>query len=255
MKREQVRYYTRNNLELFAGSLEKHVYPWHYHDSYTIIWVESGAMNYVYRDKTVVVKRNEVHLVNPFTSHYNFPAKKCTYKTIFFPLNELSAGINRNAAVCFRETLKKDKKLIPLLNDLFEQLRHSTSSPKTARLQDALGGLLLQHFSWEEKKLAVDRRIIPAIEFVNKNLERKLTIKELSAKCFLSAFHFQRVFKEATGLTVHDFIQQQRTERAKKQLRNGSAVTDTVFEVGYFDPSHFYKNFKKMWVVNPAAVS
>ena len=62
-------YYTCFDLELFEGILYSHIYPWHYHDSYTIVFVEKGSMKYVYRDKEFILKAKQIHVVNPFVSH------------------------------------------------------------------------------------------------------------------------------------------------------------------------------------------
>jgi AraC-like DNA-binding protein len=54
---------------------------------------------------------------------------------------------------------------------------------------------------------------------------------------------------------VKDYIQQQRTERAKDLLQSGKRIADTDFETGYFDQSHFHKSFRKMWGATPASIS
>lgn len=250
MMNETAQYYTRFDLELFEGTLTSHVYPWHWHDSYTIVLVEKGAMKYVYRDGEVVAGSGEVLVVNPFTSHYNFPVEECAYKVVFLPVvyvSESSRVIGQfqregvNNGVLFKASFL-----------LFDELKEVQSKEGCAGIAKELARLLMHHLAFHEKPVSIDRRIVPAIEFVQHHFDKKLTIDRIAATCHLSRFHFQRLFKESTGLTVHEYIQQLRTEYGKELLRRGIQITDTSIEAGYFDQSHFHKAFKRMWVSNPS---
>src|SRR6478735_10797699 len=92
-------YYMPFGLELFEGTLNSHIYPWHYHDTYTIVFIEEGSMKYVYTDKEIIVKSNQFHVVNPFISHFNFPKNKCKYKAFFLPINNVLHGKENNNSI------------------------------------------------------------------------------------------------------------------------------------------------------------
>src|SRR5688572_1796656 len=114
-------YYTRFDLELFEGALSSHVYPWHFHNAYTIVLVEKGAMKYVYRNRDVMLKKNQVHIVNPFTSHYNFPIGTCNYKAIFLPLNPLLKNGQKHYTG-FKDDIAAGKPFVDLLR-MFEEVK------------------------------------------------------------------------------------------------------------------------------------
>ncbi|MBL7914909.1 MAG: helix-turn-helix domain-containing protein [Bacteroidia bacterium] len=44
---------------------------------------------------------------------------------------------------------------------------------------------------------------------------------------------------------------QEKTNKAKDLLQNGRLSTEVVYELGFFDQSHFIKYFKKMWTITP----
>src|ERR1041385_2487864 len=56
-----------------------------------------------------------------------------------------------------------------------------------------------------------------------------------------SPFHLQRRFKEAFGVSPRDYQEAYRVESVKSSLRNGSRVTDAVFDAGYGSVSRFYE--------------
>lgn len=69
----------------------------------------------------------------------------------------------------------------------------------------------------------------------------RVTLEELSQAVGASPFHLQRRFKEAFGVSPRGYQEAHRVEAVKSSLRNGSRVTDAVFEAGYGSVSRFYE--------------
>ena len=69
----------------------------------------------------------------------------------------------------------------------------------------------------------------------------RVTLHELAGAVGASPFHLQRRFKEAFGVSPRDYQDAQRVEAVKSSLRNGSRVTDALFEAGYGSVSRFYE--------------
>jgi transcriptional regulator GlxA family with amidase domain len=73
------------------------------------------------------------------------------------------------------------------------------------------------------------------------------------AKSGLPERTFHRRFKRATGYTPVHYVQVVRIEEAKQLLERATLTTDEIAaEVGYEDPSHFRRLFKKLVGVTPA---
>jgi AraC-like DNA-binding protein len=252
MKNQKANYFSRYGLEIFEGTLTSHVYPWHYHDCYVIILLLKGSMKYIFRKEEFVLKQKQILVINPFASHYNLPITECEYRAIFLSINFVSNTLDNFSIIQFQNKIISNKRLFNLLLNLFEQIKTLSSKNACEKIENEIAELLLKNIQSQTKKIAVDKRIIPAIEFIKSNLGKKLTATEIAKTCHLSHFHFQRLFKESTGLTVNEYIHQLRTEFAKNLLRQGNRISDTSFETGYFDPSHFNKAFKKMWVTKPS---
>ena len=90
-------------------------------------------------------------------------------------------------------------------------------------------------------------------DFIEDNLDQKLSIEKLAAIVHLSQFHFVRVFKEAVGTTPHRYLIQRRIERAKTLLTvTRLSVQEIAIRVGYVNISHFTKQFRKYVGATPA---
>ncbi|NUO84097.1 helix-turn-helix domain-containing protein, partial [candidate division KSB1 bacterium] len=59
---------------------------------------------------------------------------------------------------------------------------------------------------------------------IEERCEEALPLAELSRMAGVSAFHLQRQFKAATGLTPRQYVQQCRMRRLKGELRAGASV-------------------------------
>src|SRR5581483_7935901 len=69
------------------------------------------------------------------------------------------------------------------------------------------------------------------------NSDSVVTLNELSRRVGVSAFHLQRLFKRATGLSPREYQAARRTQELKSRLRAGTDVTTSLYEAGYGSPS------------------
>ena len=95
-------------------------------------------------------------------------------------------------------------------------------------------------------------RIANVKEFVARNLTARLSLEDLAEVASLSPFHFTRVFKAQVGMTPHEFVVQQRVERAKALLREGAMnAGDVAVAAGFGSHAHFSIAFKRREGVSP----
>src|SRR5262245_15153151 len=80
-----------------------------------------------------------------------------------------------------------------------------------------------------------------AKSYLDERRGERVTLEELAGAVGASPFHLQRRFKEAFGVSPRDYQDAYRVESVKSSLRNGSRVTDAVFEAGYGSVSRFYE--------------
>jgi AraC family transcriptional regulator len=93
-----------------------------------------------------------------------------------------------------------------------------------------------------------------AIEYINDNLERDLTLAELAAVVELSPNYFVSLFKRSTGLSPHQYVINCRIERAKALLaENQLPIIEVCHRVGFQNPSHFTTVFRRLMGTTPGA--
>src|SRR5262245_35452025 len=80
-----------------------------------------------------------------------------------------------------------------------------------------------------------------AKSYLDERRGERVTLEELAGAVGASPFHLQRRFKEAYGISPRDYQDAYRVESVKSSLRNGSRVTDAVYEAGYGSVSRFYE--------------
>ena len=89
--------------------------------------------------------------------------------------------------------------------------------------------------------------IYKAIDFINSNFTKKITLDNVAEAVYLSPAYFSKVFKEQTGSSFTQYLNRLRIEESKTLLRNsGIPLVDIAGMVGYEDQSYFSKVFKKV---------
>lgn len=91
-----------------------------------------------------------------------------------------------------------------------------------------------------------------AIDYINKNLFKDISIDEICREVHISKYHFCRRFKSAMGMTVMDYILKTRIIHAKEMLKKESAsVTEVSERCGFSSVSYFCRVFKESVGVSP----
>lgn len=91
------------------------------------------------------------------------------------------------------------------------------------------------------------------VEYVEANLGRLVTVRELADVAELSTHHFVRMFKRSLGVTPYQYLLQRRVERAKELLRGKPAsLAEVGLSTGFGSQSHFTSTFHRAVGATPA---
>jgi AraC family transcriptional regulator len=96
-------------------------------------------------------------------------------------------------------------------------------------------------------------RLRAVVEYVEEHLDAGPTLEQMAAVARLSAYHFARQFKAATGLPPHQYVIARRVERAKQLLQAGTdlSLAEVAAHAGFSDQSQFCQHFKRLVGVTP----
>ena len=93
----------------------------------------------------------------------------------------------------------------------------------------------------------------PAVNYVERNLDKKIQQPEMAKLCGFTSSHFSRMFKNAYGFTFQEFILTRRMHEAIRLLKNPSAsITDVAYMVGFTDHSYFTRTFRRFFNMAPS---
>jgi len=70
----------------------------------------------------------------------------------------------------------------------------------------------------------------------------------------MSPFQFARVFSELAGTSPHQYLLTVRLDQAAEMIRNGKSVTETCFDVGFANLSHFTRSFRRRFGIAPSSL-
>jgi AraC-like DNA-binding protein len=95
-------------------------------------------------------------------------------------------------------------------------------------------------------------RVARAIALIHDNADRSLSARDLAEATFTSYSHLAALFRSRFGCAPLVYHRQHRMERAKALLAAPYVtVTEAVSRIGYADPSHFVRVFRKTCGVSP----
>jgi AraC family transcriptional regulator len=90
------------------------------------------------------------------------------------------------------------------------------------------------------------------VEHMEAHLDEDVPLSGLATLVGLSPFHLCRTFKASLGLPPHRWLQARRVERAKALLSDSTlTIIDIAAAVGYENPGHFAKVFRRETGVTP----
>ncbi len=104
-----------------------------------------------------------------------------------------------------------------------------------------------------EGQKAHDDEVIKKMQnFIEKNVNDKITVEYLARKFSMPKRSLVRRFKKATHNLPLEYIQRTRVEAAKRKLEtNRKSVNEIMYEVGYADSKAFRNMFKKIAGLSP----
>jgi AraC family transcriptional regulator len=98
------------------------------------------------------------------------------------------------------------------------------------------------------------QQVMQVMDYIHDNLSQEIRLADLAQILGLSQFHFSRMFKQSTGIAPHQYLIQQRVERAKVLLKKtNESIVDIAFACGFNSHSHLSQQFRQLTGITPKA--
>ena len=100
-----------------------------------------------------------------------------------------------------------------------------------------------------------DRRLRQVFDYIEDNISENISLGDLAAVIGLSVSHFKVLFREAVGISPHQYLIRRRVERAKNLLGEGKlTICQIATESGFAHQSHLAHHMHRLMGVAPKAL-
>lgn len=143
------------------------------------------------------------------------------------------------------------------LHKLYE-VAESDDYIRDMRINDKLSYLLtlLMEESWHPDSAVKKQKkveIVKIKEYLDTNYNRKVSLDELCSKFYINKYYMMKLFSEAYGTTINNYVNSVRVTKAKQLLRFSDKRMDEISnELGFDDANYFSRLFKKVEGMSPS---
>ena len=267
----------KDALSLHIFKLTKAIgYPLHTHDFIEIKYILDGEAIENVGEKSYHVRRGDLLFI-PYGETHTFMPKKSTdyaYYNICFSPEVMAKRIsNRQDAIDLlsltslsevqeenvgKWTFFEDERqwIECILKDMLSEYE-AKCSDRNAVLESYMTVLLAKIVRKARQGSKTHKEYdgvwLALAEFIDENLDQKLTLSALSEKCFYNPSYFSRTFKKKFGMSLVEYIGKERAKAAADLLlQTDYSIEEIVYRCGFGDKTSFYRVFEKNYGCTPS---
>jgi AraC-like DNA-binding protein/mannose-6-phosphate isomerase-like protein (cupin superfamily) len=268
---EQIDFPGRSAVKVKQREMPHFTYPWHFHPEFEILYVIDGSGTRFVADNIEEFQSGDMALIGSTLPHFwrsdekymnSGGQLKVKYIVIQFPhdflkdeianypeyhlIGNLLERASRGIWFPLEFTRKIANKIIKVAKSngferiiLLQDLLQTLAKTNDYKL---LAGELYQH----EKHSFTNFRLIKVIQFLTTNYQRKIELENVAEIANLHPAAFCRFFKEKTGKSLSEYVNDMRIGYACRLIIEGKmSVSQISFESGFNNLSNFNRTFKR----------
>ncbi len=242
----------------------------HAHDKCEILYIISGRCAFNVEGRAYPVTPGDIFItraaethrisVNPDTPYercaVHFPAamiESLGFGTLLAPFTDRPLGVlNRYGAVSFASPMYASC-ITGICSGTPDKTRMTAYLLAfLAELSPAFSGAGIPGSA--EKAGNPDRPENPGamlVDYVNRRLFGELSLGELGRHFYMSKNSINRLFRQATGTTVGEYIRIKRLLAARERIKAGDFASDAASSCGFGDYSAFFRAYKNQFGKSP----
>ena len=236
--------------------------PKHGTEKTTIIYLLEGTVWITLADSKFKMQKDDLILVNygqDFMWHQEGDVLICVI--------EIDKGMLRNDLLLSDISFKcnsvtdKDgnyKEIKHLISDLIVEYTEDSDSAafKKKSLFFSLLDVLLKRYISDKSHISADtmsdEHFARVIEYINKNYNKHLSLREVAGAAFMTESAFSRYFKKNAGINYSEYLNNIRLQKsAEDLLSTNRTITEIAVNNGFTDLAMFSKAFKKHYELTP----
>ena len=246
----------------------------HSHDYYELYFFEEGAVTMVIDEKPYPLRRGDVILIPPGVSHRaQLTDGEKPYRRFVFWVSQPFLAVLEGRSPAYGYLLRRAEDRgryvyrfdLPTFNAIRARLFtlldeiHADRFAKEAAITLCISELLLflgrtVHEQEQRRNRKEQLSRYEAIaRYVDQHLDEPLSLDALAKQFYLSKFYLVHLFRENTGLSVHQYLLKKRLAACCDAMQGGAAVGEVCRRWGFGDYSAFYRAFRKEYGMSPSA--
>ena len=254
----------------------KREFPFHYHDFYKIIYFIDGNVSYKIEGKTYRLKPHDFILVDYNAIHKPEIESNIPYERYILYLSEsfMARGSREGESLdyCFQTAKHREpvlhfapgsyEALLGCMMRLEKEERNRQEFLNAAMLEAAFLEfmVLFNRMCIAQPKAFIStavyhEKIVDVISYIQEHLTENISIDFLSKHFYISKYYLMRQFKEATGYSIHQYINEKRILEAKRKIMAGMPASKACYDCGFSDYSTFARRFKNIVGAAPSQLT
>lgn len=219
----------------------------------------------VYAQDIVVINSNELHYMESLTDDLAFYVIRVDLPFLFSNQVDLCqtkyfAPLSQNR-ITLRNLIRNDAEVLPcVIKTIDEYTKRQLGFELAVKssIYHLIVLLLRRHIhkilSSNEfsSKINSLKRFDAIFKFIAEHYTEKISAKDLAAKANITVFHFCRIFKQLTGKTLTDYINELRLEKSLEYLQKDELnITEIALQCGYEGVNYYSRLFRKYYHTSP----
>lgn len=237
----------------------------HEHDNYEILLFLEGDSKFVIEGKEYFLESGDVIIVRKHEMHRVYHNSGSKYHRIvlsvkpgFFAEYHCPDYERQflNTKMGIANRIKSDYVRSSGLYDTFMRLKKYSGNYTQAE-EPVVGALvmvilyLINQVGQFSSSDGHNSHVEQVISYINNHYTEDIDLETLATIFFISPNYLCRIFRKATGLTVHDYIRRKRLSKVRELRANGKSISDAAMLSGFRDYSSFYRTYKKLMGCSP----
>ncbi len=243
------------------------------YEDYKISLVLTDDCGAVIGDKIFFPKCGDIIIFRPNEIHFGrFPrSEKYKFISFFIPTNLFDKIFTNCKSIIspFEDETPEKRNLIRLSDEykntvikIGEELLQIISDEKPndkfdiiafAKMVELLE--IINNFYHQQRDLQNSPTVPPIItktlKMLNEKFPASVSLSELSSYCGCSVTYLTQTFRRYMGISIHNYITDQRLETAHHLIKNGASVINACYQCGFSDCSRFISIYKKRYGITP----
>jgi Transcriptional regulator containing an amidase domain and an AraC-type DNA-binding HTH domain len=228
--------------------------------SYLLIYTISGKGYAKYRGKFYELDKGKVLFMDCYDYQEYYTDKKDLWQIKWVHFNGSTSSeyynliYNKFGPVI---DMHDNTRILELLDDIAMLIENGDFQQEvriSKLIVDMLSELLLSETVKDDETdyKMLSGNIRASIEYVEKNYECNISIKDMASSACCSVYHFSRVFKRVTGYSPYEYLTKFRINKAKTLLKSSDLPVEEISgRVGFISNSNFIRTFKTLEDMTP----